>query len=280
MNTLIKSPLSSDVLLDNLQAIRASVFEEFVVTERVTDLESIEIGHIILVDGDPRRSALSVVTDSPANGGEFWSRQHGIYERVSIDGFLKRGKRISINEQALYSEKTTPTITRDFGSLRFLVAVELLLAFTKGSMSVDLNWMFDNTDGINKSSSISSVFKGVDLDFKIDITKWDVSDVKFFNSMFSMCTLKFDISSWKIMKNAQISHMFNNCRYDGPLSVFEDMEYNDHNKMVFSGNEHRTELATLPWIIHEDILGFEDSYMGDGNEIEVLCGMNRLRLNN
>lgn len=67
------------------------------------------------------------------------------------------------------------------------------------------------------STNVLGIFSGTQYieltnDFeKIDISNWDVSNVKDFSFMFANSKFNGDTSKWKINLKANISHAFDNC---------------------------------------------------------------------
>lgn len=58
--------------------------------------------------------------------------------------------------------------------------------------------------------------KGIFLNFYFEgnITKWDISNVMYFNSIFEYSELNCDLSDWRnINKKAKIKDMFSKSRY-------------------------------------------------------------------
>ena len=71
--------------------------------------------------------------------------------------------------------------------------------------------------------------------FNGDISRWDVSHIKYMSFLFKGIKFKGDISNWDVSNVEDMSYMFCNCPFDGDLSKWDvsnvkNMEY------MFSGS--------------------------------------------
>ena len=87
--------------------------------------------------------------------------------------------------------------------------IEQLLEERKDDDVIDLNDI-----DTSKITEMNNLFEEMNIK-KIDISEWDVSNVKSFYNMFSECIRLEsigDLSGWNVSKVKTMEYMFNNCR--------------------------------------------------------------------
>jgi surface protein len=111
----------------------------------------------------------------------------------------------------------------------------------------------------------------------LDLSKWDVGNVRTMNHMFNGCMyLKSDLSKWNVLNVTTMSHMFNECRYfESDLSLWKVQNVTSMDRMFWNCLKLFTNLRFWrlnPKIIATDPISFKE--MVFGNEITMM-GLSR-----
>ena len=122
--------------------------------------------------------------------------------------------------------------------------------------NISLNWI-DTSDIINMSGLFST--EG-NPNFNGDISKWDVSNVKIMNDMFSY-NRKFngDISKWNVSSVISMDNMFCDSAFNGNISDWDVSNVNNMTSMFCCAKKFNRDISK--W----DVSKVEDMrYMFDG----------------
>ena len=111
----------------------------------------------------------------------------------------------------------------------------------------------------------SGLFQGIQFKY-IDISDWDVSNVKSMQDMFSWCKeLKSvgDISKWDVSKVTNMNGMFSNCYYfNQDISGWDVSSVKDMSFMFYNCKKFNQDLSK--W----NVLGVKNILMFDGCPIK------------
>ena len=111
----------------------------------------------------------------------------------------------------------------------------------------------------------SGLFQGIQFKY-IDISDWDVSNVKSMEDMFSWCKeLKSvgDISKWDVSKVTNMNGMFSNCYYfNQDISGWDVSSVKDMSFMFYNCKKFNQDLSK--W----NVLGVKNILMFDGCPIK------------
>lgn len=79
------------------------------------------------------------------------------------------------------------------------------------------NLNFIDTSKVDSFNSLFAYITSKEIE-KLDISRWDTSNVKTMRYMFNRSLFNGDISKWDMSKVEDISHMFSHCPFNGNIS--------------------------------------------------------------
>ena len=130
------------------------------------------------------------------------------------------------------------------------------LNYIDTSKIIEMNSIFDTEYGpLRKYKNVFS---------KIDISKWDVSNVENMSYMFNQSNFNGDISKWNVRKVKVTSYMFQYSKFNGDISKWdvsnvEDMHCMFH-KSIFNGDISKWNVSNVKYMDHVFV---ESKFNGD-----------------
>lgn len=110
------------------------------------------------------------------------------------------------------------------------ICFKCMTLFIDSDEVCNLNWL-DVSEIIDMSSLF---YTYVEYPCTIDVSKWDVSNVVYMESMFRYCEKINigDISNWNVSKVREMGHMFDDCKlFNGDLSKWDVSSVRDMGQM-------------------------------------------------
>ena len=179
----------------------------------VADSEDIYVVQLSKSDCKSHQRAIRVIIDKYNNKEYKTTKQLGIYDENlivhnKITNMRKLKEYITVEESGRYDLR--PTNKKELQEL-------IKQRIKEQGPKCDLNDI-----DVSKIDDMSWLFSSHGLDsFNGDISEWDVSNVRYMNSMFTDSQFNGDISKWDVRNVTNMYSMFSDSQFNGDISKWD-----------------------------------------------------------